>query len=53
MHILSNISRSKNNQTMNFGQIIEYNMRGNFVEKSFAKYVVEKVFTDPFLTNQK
>ena len=27
IHILSNISRSKGNQTMKFGQSIEYNMK--------------------------
>ena len=27
IHILSNISQSKGNQTMNFGQLIEYNKR--------------------------
>ena len=30
IHILFNISRSKDNQTMKFGQLIEYNMRNNF-----------------------
>ena len=34
-HILPNISRSKNNQTMKFGQLIEYNMRNIFIEKLF------------------
>ena len=33
MHILSIISRRKGNQTTNFGQSIEYNMRNIFVEK--------------------
>ena len=37
LHILPNISRSKDNQTMKFGQLIEYNMRNIFLEKSFAK----------------
>ena len=37
MHILPNISRSKDNQTMKFGQLIEYNMRNFFLEKSYAK----------------
>ena len=35
--ILPNISRSKGNQTMKFGQLIEYNMRNNFLEKSYTK----------------
>ena len=37
IHILSNISRSKANQTMKFGQLIEYNTRNIFVEKSYTK----------------
>ena len=32
--MLSNISICKGNQTMNFGQLIEYNMRNIFVGKS-------------------
>ena len=37
IHILSNISRSKGNQTMKFGQLIEYNMRNIFLEKLYTK----------------
>ena len=37
IHILPNISRSKGNQTMKFGQLIEYNMRNIFLEKSYTK----------------
>ena len=37
IHILTNISRSKGNQTMKFGQLIEYDMRTIFLEKSFSK----------------
>ena len=33
IYILPNISRSKSNQTMKFGQLIEYNMENNFLEK--------------------
>ena len=36
---------------MKFGQLIEYNTRNIFVEKSY-KNVVEKLFLDPFLKNQ-
>ena len=36
IHILRNISRSRDNQKMKFGQIIEYNMRINFLEKSYT-----------------
>ena len=35
-HILSNISKSKGNQKMKFGQLIEYNMRNIFLEKSYT-----------------
>ena len=41
IHTLPNISRSKGNQTMKFGQLIEYNMRNIFVEKSYTKCVGE------------
>ena len=37
IHILSNIWRSKDNQTMKFGRLIEYKMRNIFVEKSYTK----------------
>ena len=37
IHILSNISRSRGNQTVKFGQLIEYNMRTIFLEKSYTK----------------
>ena len=33
---MPNISRSKGNQTMKFGQLIEYNMR-NIFQKSYTK----------------
>ena len=35
--MLTNISRSKENQAMKFGQLIEYNMRNIFLEKSYTK----------------
>ena len=38
IHTLPNISRSKGNQTMKFGQLIEYNMRTILLEISYAKY---------------
>ena len=37
IYILSNISRSKGIQTMNFGQLLEYNMRYIFLNKSYTK----------------
>ena len=50
IHILPNISRSKGNQTMKFGQLVEYQMRNIFLEKSYTKCGGE--FPDPFLKNQ-
>ena len=38
IHILPNVSRSKCNHTMKFAQLIEYNMRNIFLEKSYTKY---------------
>ena len=43
IHILPNISRSKDNQTMKFGQLIECNMRSTFLEKSYIKYGRESI----------
>ena len=37
IYILPNISRSKGNRTMVFGQLIEYNMRNTFLEKSYTE----------------
>ena len=37
IHILPNISRRKSNQTIKFGQLIEYNMSNIFLEKSCIK----------------
>ena len=36
INILPNISRSKSNQTMKFGQLIECNMRNIFLEKLYT-----------------
>ena len=38
MHILSYVSRGKRNKAMKFGQLIEYNIRIIFLEKSYTKY---------------
>ena len=48
---MTNILRSKDNQAMKFGQLIEYNLRDIFLEKSYTKSN-EKLFRDPFLKNQ-
>ena len=37
IHISINISRIKGNQTIKFGQLIDYNMRNNFTEKWYTK----------------
>ena len=47
IHILPNISRSKDNQTMKLGNFIEYNMRNIFLEKSYTKRGVE-IISRPF-----
>ena len=36
-HLLPNMSRSKGNHVMKFGQLIEYNTRSIFVEKLYTK----------------
>ena len=37
IHILPNISQSKGNQTMKYGQLIEYNKRNIFLQKLCGK----------------
>ena len=49
---LPNISRSKDNQTMTFGKLIEFNLRNVFLEKSYAKCGLETCL-EPFLKNKK
>ena len=34
---MTNISGIKDNQAMNFGQLIEYNLRNIFLERSYTK----------------
>ena len=41
IRILPNISKSKGNQTKKFDQLIEYNMRNIFLQKSYTKYGTE------------
>ena len=47
MYVLPNISRSKDNWTMKFGQLLDYNM------KNHTQNVAGKLFSDPFLKNFK
>ena len=50
MHILPIISRSKSNQTMKFGQLIEYNVRNIFFQKSYTKGNMETSFRPLFFS---
>ena len=52
IHILPNISSSKGNQRMKFGQLIEYNMRNVFLEKSYIKCGKDTI-PKPFPKNSK
>ena len=38
IHILPNISKSKGNQAMKFGQLIECKMKNIFLETLYTKY---------------
>ena len=44
------VSRSQGNQSMKFGQLIEYNMRNIFLEKSYSKCGGESI-PRPFSKN--
>ena len=52
IHILPKISRSKDNQTLKFGQLIEYNMRNIFVERSYTRCGGETI-SRPFSKKSK
>ena len=43
IHILPNISRTKGIQAMRLGQLIEYNTRNIFIEKSYTKSAGENI----------
>ena len=49
---LHNMSRSKSDQTMKFGQVIEHNMRNAFLEKLYAKCGGETI-SSPFSKKSK
>ena len=51
IHTVPNISRSKGNQTLKFGQLIEHNIRINFLE-NHTQNMVAKLFPEPFLRSQ-
>ena len=52
IHIFTNISRRKGNQAIKFGQLIEYNMRNIFLEKSYTK-CGRKTISRPFSKKSK
>ena len=52
VHILFNISRSKTDQTITFGQLISYNIRNILLEKSCTKCGRETI-PRPFSKNLK
>ena len=52
IHILPSISRSKSNQTLKFGQSIEYNKR-NFFFKNHAQNMAERLVPDLFFFFKK
>ena len=52
IHILPKISRSKGNQTMKFGQLIEYNMINIFLKKSSTTWGGEASSTISFIKSE-
>ena len=52
LHIFPNISRSKDTQAIEFGQLIEYNMRKIFLEKLYTKCGGETI-PSPYSTPSK
>ena len=53
IHILPNISQSKGNQTMKFGQLTEHNKRNIFSSKSYAENEARRLVPDLFLFFKK
>ena len=49
IHILPNISQSKGNQAMKFGQLIEYNKRNIFLQKLCWKWCKETSYRPLFI----
>ena len=52
IHILTDVSRTKDNQAMKLDQLIKYNMRNTFPEKLHTKYG-GKTIPRPFSKNTK
>ena len=53
IHISPNISRTKANQTMKFGQLIEYNMTNIFLQKSCTQCAGGETIPRPFSEKTK
>ena len=49
IHILTNISRNKGNQTMKFGQLIEYHISETFFLKNHTQTEAKKLLPDSLL----
>ena len=49
MHVLPHISRSKGNQVKKFSQLIEYNVRNTFLQKSYRERNREASFRHLFV----
>ena len=49
IHILSNISQSKGNQTMKFGQLTKCNKRNIFFSKNYEENVARRLVPDLFI----
>ena len=49
IHILSNVSKSKDNQTIKIGHLIEYSVRTIFFFKNHSENEVGKLVSDLFL----
>ena len=52
-HVLPNISQSKDNQTMKFGQLIEYNKRNIFLQNLCRKWGKETSLRPLFFFKKK
>ena len=52
IYTLPNTSRIKGNQTMKFGQLLEYDMRKTFLKKSWSKFCAETI-SRPFSKKTK
>ena len=49
IHVLLNISRSKDSETIRFGQLIEYHVKDILFLKNHTQNMVEKLLSDPFI----